>query len=59
MTLIRTFALATTLLISSLFPAYANPAAVHFQTEQEAKQHCPKRHGCLGEYEDRGLPPEG
>jgi hypothetical protein len=38
----RSIVLAAALLLSALCPAYANPTpAPHFQSEQQAQQHCP------------------
>jgi len=42
MSSLKAIALATVLFLSTLYPAYAYSApAPHFQSEQQAKQHCP------------------
>jgi len=42
MSSLKVIVLAAALFLSALCPAYANPTpAPHFQSEQEAKQHCP------------------
>jgi hypothetical protein len=39
---LKSIVLATVLFVSALCPAYANPTpAPHFQSEQQAQQHCP------------------
>ena len=39
---LKSIVLAAALFLSALCPAYANPTpALHFHSEQEAKQHCP------------------
>jgi len=39
---LKSIVLATALFVSALGPAYANPTPVpHFQSEQQAQQHCP------------------
>lgn len=38
----RTMLLAASILLSTVFPVYANaPSAPHFHTEQQARRHCP------------------
>lgn len=40
---LRSIVLAAALFLSALFHAYANPTpAPHFQSEQQAQQHCPQ-----------------
>jgi hypothetical protein len=40
---LKSIVLAAVLFLSALCPAYANPgAAPHFQSEQQAQQHCPQ-----------------
>lgn len=41
MSSVKAIILAVALSFSILSSAFANPSASHFQTEQEAKQHCP------------------
>lgn len=39
---LRSIVLSTVLFVSALCPAYANPTpSPHFQSEQQAQQHCP------------------
>jgi hypothetical protein len=40
---LKSIVLAAALFLATLYPAYANPsAAMHFQSEQQAQQHCPQ-----------------
>jgi hypothetical protein len=42
MSSLKTFVLAVAIFLSALSPAYANqPPALHFQSEQDARHHCP------------------